>query len=195
MTAADRAGARPVTTAATIRRLRPSDYGTVIAVIDEWWGGRPMSDMLPRLFFEHFADTSFAADRAGTLTGFLVGFLSQSQPGEAYIHFVGVRPGQRGQGLGRRLYEAFFEAASARGCTVVRAVTAPVNTGSVAFHRRMGFSVEPRQAARDGIPVAADYDGPGRDRVRFVKHLHADEGDGLLRERAMPLRGLPGDPA
>ena len=69
MTAADRAGARPVTTAATIRRLRPSDYGTVIAVIDEWWGGRPMSDMLPRLFFEHFADTSFAADRAGTLTG------------------------------------------------------------------------------------------------------------------------------
>ncbi len=108
MTAADRAGARPVTTAATIRRLRPSDYGTVIAVIDEWWGGRPMSDMLPRLFFEHFADTSFAADRAGTLTGFLVGFLSQSQPGEAYIHFVGVRPGQRGQGLGRRLYEALL---------------------------------------------------------------------------------------
>jgi hypothetical protein len=53
----------------------------------------------------------------------------------------------------------------------VRAVTAPVNTGSIAFHRRMGFQVEPQQPVRDGIPVAAGYDGPGRDRVRFVKHL------------------------
>jgi hypothetical protein len=26
----------------------------VIAVIDEWWGGRPMAGMLPRLFFDHF---------------------------------------------------------------------------------------------------------------------------------------------
>jgi ribosomal protein S18 acetylase RimI-like enzyme len=155
------------TTDVMIRPLRPSDYDTVIAVIDEWWGGRPMADMLPRLFFEHFADTSFAADRAGTLAG----FVSQSRPGEAYIHFAGVRPGERGRGLGRRLYEAFFEAASARGCTIVRAVTAPVNVGSIAFHRRMGFQVESQRAARDGIPAAAGYDGPGRDRVRFVKHL------------------------
>src|SRR5260370_331770 len=106
MPAADRAGARPVTTAATIGRLRPSDYGTVIAVIDEWWGGRPMSDMVPRLFFEHFAGTSFAADRPVPLAGFLVGFLSQSQPAEAYIHFGGGRPGQPGQGRGRPPYDA-----------------------------------------------------------------------------------------
>jgi len=160
-----------VTTDITLRPLRPSDYDTVIAVIDEWWGGRPMADMLPRLFFEHFAGTSFAADRAGTLAGFLAGFVSQSRPGEAYIHFAGVRPGDRGRGLGRRLYEAFFDAASARGCTIVRAVTAPVNAGSIAFHRRMGFQVDSQQAVRDGISVAAGYDGPGRDRIRFVKHL------------------------
>ena len=51
----------------------------MIAVIDGWWGGRPMADMLPRLFFEHFTDTSFAAERDGRLTGFLVGFVSQSR--------------------------------------------------------------------------------------------------------------------
>ncbi len=162
-----------MTSAAQIRQLRPSDHGTVIAVLDEWWGGPHMADMLPRLFFEHFADTSFAADREGILAGFLVGFLSQSRPGEAYIHFVGVHPEQRGQGLGRRLYETFFQAARARGCMVVRAVTAPVNSGSVAFHRRMGFEVEPGEAERDGVPIAPGYDGPGRDRVRFVKHLPA----------------------
>jgi predicted GNAT superfamily acetyltransferase len=158
-----------------IRPIRSSDYLTVISVIDAWWGGRHMADMLPRLFFEHFTDTSFAAERDGELAGFLVGFRSQSRPGEAYIHFVGVRPRERGHGLGRQLYDRFFEAARAKGCDRVRAVTSPVNRGSVAFHRRMGFDIEPGEAGPDGITVAAGYDGEGQDRVRFVKHL-ADGG-------------------
>ena len=156
-----------------IRPIRPSDYRTVIAVIDDWWGGRHMADMLPRLFFEHFTDTSFAAERDGELAGFLVGFRSQSRPGEAYIHFVGIHPGERGHGLGRELYERFFEAVRARGCDRVRAVTSPVNRGSIGFHQRMGFDIEPGQAGPDGIAVAAGYDGDGQDRVRFVKHLGA----------------------
>ena len=160
-----------MTAEARIRPLRPSDHDPVIAVIDEWWGGRPMAQMLPRLFFDHFTDTSFAADRDGALAGFLVGFVSPAQPGEAYIHFVGVDPGERSQGLGRRLYGAFFDAARARRCTRVRAVTSPVNTGSVAFHRRMGFRLEPGDAHVGDVPVATGYDGPGQDRVRFVRDL------------------------
>jgi ribosomal protein S18 acetylase RimI-like enzyme len=157
----------------TIRPIRPSDYRPVISVIDDWWDGRHMADMLPRLFFEHFTDTCFAAERDGELAGFLVGFLSQSCPGEAYIHFVGVHPGERGHGLGRRLYEQFFAAVRARGCERIRAVTAPVNQGSVAFHQKMGFEVEPGNAQTGGVPVAPSYDGDGQDRVRFVKTLIA----------------------
>ena len=155
----------------TVRPLRPSDYRPVISVIDDWWGGRHMADMLPRLFFEHFTDTSFAAERDGELVGFLVGLRSQSRPGEAYIHFVGIHPAERGRGLGRRLYERFFAAARAQGCDLVRAVTSPVNQGSVRFHQRMGFDIVPGDAAVDGVPVATGYDGDAQDRVRFVKHL------------------------
>jgi predicted GNAT superfamily acetyltransferase len=162
---------RPVTTEARIRPLRPSDFAPVIAVIDEWWAGRTMAPMLPRLFFDHFTDTSFAADRDGALAGFLVGFVSQSQPGTAYIHFVGVDPGERGHGVGRRLYGTFFDAVRARGCTRVRAVATPGDTGSVAFHRRMGFRLEPGDVQVHGNPVTAGYDGPGQDRVRFVRDL------------------------
>lgn len=104
---------------ADIRQIRPSDYRPVIAVIDDWWNGRHMADMLPRLFFEHFTDTSFAAERDGELVGFLVGFVSQSHPAEAYIHFVGVHPGQRGRELGRQPYEHFFAAVQARGRDLV----------------------------------------------------------------------------
>jgi predicted GNAT superfamily acetyltransferase len=87
----------------------------VAAVLDEWWGGRRMVDMLPRLFFTHFRDTSFVAEREGEIAGFLVGFLSQSDSEAAYVHFVGVRPRERGSGLGRELYERFFAAARSRG--------------------------------------------------------------------------------
>lgn len=100
-----------------------------------------------------------------------MGFISQSRSGEAYIHFVGIRPADRGSGLGRQLYERFFAAARTRGCDLVRAVTAPVDHGSVRFHTRMGFDVEPGDKEVDGIQVAAGYDGDGHDRVRFVKQL------------------------
>ena len=87
---------------------------------------------------------------------------SQSQPEVGYIHFVGVSPEHRGGGLGRRLYERFFEDARAAGRTRVTCVTSPVNEGSVAFHEALGFTSE---------RVAHDYDGPGEDRVLFVKTL------------------------
>lgn len=154
-----------------IRQLSSGDYLYVISVVDQWWGGRQMADMLPRLFFQHFTNTSFAAERDGRLTGFLVGFVSQSRPEEAYIHFVGVDPAERGHGTGRRLYEAFFQAARARGCGLVRAVTSPVNRGSIEFHRQLGFEPETGDAEVDGVPVFSDYDGRGGDRVRFVRSL------------------------
>jgi hypothetical protein len=42
-----------------IRHISPADYSAIIAVLDEWWGGRQMSAMLPKLFFTHFCDTTF----------------------------------------------------------------------------------------------------------------------------------------
>jgi ribosomal protein S18 acetylase RimI-like enzyme len=146
-----------------IHHAQPADYGRVISRINAWWGGREMAPMLPRLFFVHFEGTSYVVDGDDAqLAAFLIGFHSQSDPEEAYIHFVGVAPEQRGKGLGRRLYERFFDDALAVGRTIVRCVTSPVNGGSVAFHKALGFEVE---------KLAEDYDGPGEDRVLLVKRL------------------------
>ena len=146
-----------------IRNAEPADYLRVTAVIDEWWGGRQMAAMLPKLFFVHFRDTSFVAeDEDGGLAGFLCGFRSQTFADEAYVHFVGVNPGIRGGGLGRELYERFFAAVAPR--TIVRAVTSPVNERSVAFHQAIGFEVE---------RVDENYDGKDEPRVLLVKRLGA----------------------
>ncbi len=96
--------------------------------------------------------------------GFLVGFQSQTDPTEAYVHFVGVAPAQRGTGLGRALYERFASTVREHGCTSVRCVTSPANEASIAFHTRIGFEVD---------RIAEDYDGPGEDRVLLVRRLHA----------------------
>jgi len=135
----------------------------VIGRVNVWWGGRDMAPILPKLFFLHFEGTSFVAeDEEGDLAGFLCGFLSQTNPEEAYIHFVGVSPEYRGEGVGRTLYERFFEEVRHQGRTVVRCVTSPINQESVAFHEALGFEVD---------RVAEDYDGPGEDRVLLAKRL------------------------
>jgi ribosomal protein S18 acetylase RimI-like enzyme len=145
-----------------VRGAEADDYDRIAPLVDEWWGGRAMIAMLPRLFFVHFRDTAFVADDGPDLAGFVAGFLSQTRPDEAYIHFAGVAPGHRGQGVGRMLYARFFAVALERSRTVVRCVTSPVNERSVAFHRAMGFDVE---------RVVPDYDGRGGDRVLMVRRL------------------------
>jgi ribosomal protein S18 acetylase RimI-like enzyme len=157
----------------SFRHPEPSDYQQIIAVVDDWWGGRRMADMLPKLFFVHFRPTCFVAEHNGQIVGFLVGFVSQTFPGEAYIHFAGVHPGFRKDGLGRALYERFFAAAAKMGCRTVRCVTSPVNEGSISFHRRMGFSATKSEKIVDGIPIIEGYDGKGEDRVLFFKSLDA----------------------
>lgn len=157
---------------ARIRSIEVSDYDVIHPVIDEWWG-RPVRASLPRLFFEHFSSTSFAYVDRDELLAFLIGFRSQSTPQVAYIHFVGVAPESRGKGLGRLLYVRFFDCVQAMGCTEVHCLTSPVNSGSIAFHRRLGFSIVETGSAQDGIPISLDYAGAGQHRVLFRKTLAA----------------------
>ena len=145
----------------TLRTATPADYDAIAAVIDDWWD-RPVRRLLPRLFLDHFHATSTIAEAGDDLAGFLIGFLSPSLPGEAYIHFVGVHPGHRRGGLARVLYERFFALAAAHGATVVSAVTSPVNERSIAIHAALGFTVS------DPVP---GYDGPGDVKVRFERSL------------------------
>jgi ribosomal protein S18 acetylase RimI-like enzyme len=154
-----------------IRRIKESDYDAIISVLNDWWGGRQMAAMLPKLFFKHFSETSFLAEMDAKKMGFLIGFFSATYDSEAYIHFVGVHPEYRKSGIGRFLYHRFFDVTHKHGRNMVRCVTSPVNTNSVAFHQRMGFQMEPCTEDLCGIPIHRNYDGPGEDRVLFFKRL------------------------
>jgi ribosomal protein S18 acetylase RimI-like enzyme len=171
----------------TTFELRPAsldDYPAIKAALDDWWtlpsyttpeAKRERTLLLPRLWLQHFASTSLVATAApaegGGLRGFLVGFHSIDRADESYIHFVGVHPAARKARIGRRLYERFFEACRAHGRRRVRCITSPTNEVSLAFHRALGFSIEKGDKTVNGVDVLADYDGPGFDRIAFVRVL------------------------
>jgi L-amino acid N-acyltransferase YncA len=153
-----------------LRALRESDYQLITAQVDEWWG-RPVRGALLRLFFEHFLPMSHAAEADGVLVGFILGFQSQTFPHVAYTHFVAVAPSERRRRLGGTLYEAFFVGARSRGCTSVEAITAPINTRSIAFHQSIGFELVGSDTIVDGVPVSFEHEGPGQHRVRLRRRL------------------------
>jgi ribosomal protein S18 acetylase RimI-like enzyme len=161
-------------TALRFRRPTEDDHARIVGLVDEWWGGRRMRALLPRLWFQHFTGTSWIAEEeSGRLAGFIVAFISQDDPSTGYVHMVAADPNKRRGGVGRALYEQVFGDLRPRGVRRVRAVTWPGNRQSVSFHRSMGFRVDAGPDTQNlyGTPAYADYDGEGDDRVVFTRDL------------------------
>ena len=154
-----------------IRKAEPADHEQIIAALQNWWGGRDLTAMLPKLFLNHFNDTSFVIEKDGQMIGFLIGFISPALKDEAYVHFMGVHPDFRKKGIGTTLYERFFEICQKHGRRIIRACTSPVNRGSVVFHQRIGFRIEPGDDEIDGLPVTSDYNRIGDHKVLFTKFI------------------------
>lgn len=134
----------------TIEPMTLSDLAAVLAELDRFWGGRDMRFLHQKVLVQEFGDTCLTARGSdGQIAGYLIGF--PAPRGLGYIHAVAVRDSARGTGCGQALYRAFATAAAAHGADRLKAITSVTNTGSVAFHQRLGFDV--RQVE--------DYDGPG----------------------------------
>ena len=174
MIAANREGIRMgVIQEMIVRNGRPSDHEKIVALMPEWWGGRDLTSMLPKLFFSHFSNTIYIAELESQLVGFLVGFFSQSDASVGYIHFAGVHPNYRKAGIGRYLYQKFFDVCIQNNRTIIMSCTSPVNKLSIGFHLRMGFIIEPGDGVIDGVPVTMNYNRKHDSKVLFRKELDA----------------------
>ncbi len=151
-----------------IEQINSSDYNNIISNLNEWWGGRNMTDMLPKLFFKHFNNTSFIIRNHESILGFIIGFISQSDNRKAYVHFIGVNPKHRNEGIGRALYEHFFQVVKEKGVSEVECLTSLINKSSIKFHTKVGFNIQTGDLlSEEGISYFKDYDGKGEDRVLF----------------------------
>ena len=158
----------------TWRPAEPTDAEAVGQAIDAWWPGIHMVHAVCPQLFEHLGDTCTIVEDDGRLVGFLVGFLSQRLADTGYVHYAGVHPDYRGRGIGRELYRRFADEVRRRGGTRLLAETGTWNVKSIAFHRDLGFTLEPGDEISDGLPVHHDAAGVGFDFVVMV--LRLDEG-------------------
>jgi GNAT superfamily N-acetyltransferase len=159
-----------------IRYRRPieADYVPIVRVVDDWWAGRHLDELLPRLWLQHFTGTSWLAESDDdALAGFLIGFLSPDQPDTAYCHLVATSPNRRREGIGRELYERFFADARAAGRSRVTAVTWPANRPSLAFHEALGFDLVTGPGTQNlyGTPAVPAYDFDREDRAVLVRRI------------------------
>ena len=176
----------PEWTTPRFRRPTEDDYAALTGLVDEWWDGRVLQGLLPRLWIRHFADTSWIAEvghevASGSgmavgqprIAGFLVAFRSPGHEGIAVLHAVGVHPTHRRQNVGRMLVDHFLEDARRAGAVRVEAIVWPGNRRGLAFLAALGFSPDPDPAARSlyGIPAFEGYDFGTEDRARFGREL------------------------
>jgi len=156
------------------RRPTEADYVPIVRVVDDWWGGRSMAVLLPRLWLQHFTGTSWLAETDdGRLAGFLVGFMSPDHADVAYCHMIATNPNLRQRGVGGELYTRFFADARAAGRRRVVAITWPGNRVSLAFHAALGFRLETGPGTQNlyGTPAYPGYDQDREDRAVLVRTI------------------------
>jgi GNAT superfamily N-acetyltransferase len=169
------------------RRPAEADYPGIAAVVDDWWDGRVLHGLLPRLWFRHFAGTSWLAEADGPqrpdgpdgpdgrprVAGFLVGFVSPLDPGVGVIQAVGVDPNRRRLGIGRALVKRFVEDLRAAGGSTVETLAWPDNRRALRFLAALGFEPDTGPGSRPlyGIPAFEGYNFGTEDRARFFRKV------------------------
>ena len=158
-----------------IRNIVEEDFNQLSCVAEKC---QPMTNMKPtvyHVFTRHFKGTSFVIENKlnNAITGFLIGFISQDNPNDSYIHLICLDPSLRGKGFAKILVEKFIQAVSKRGCKRVCLVTKPHNHISIKFYTKLGFESynSDKTVNMDGINVYKDYDGSGDDKIIFIKSI------------------------
>lgn len=180
-----RVGARARARTVTMSRCTRADFDEILAKLDAFWGSadphrlETIRHLHHPMFVEELGDLALVVREDGHVVAYLLGFVVAAKR-LAYVHLVAVRRDHQRSGLATRLYRHFMDAARARGCACIKAITSPSNRESIAFHARLGMEAI-GEAGPDGIAVVPDYSGPGVHRVVMV-------GDLVPRRRATSAR-------
>ncbi|MEL7671526.1 GNAT family N-acetyltransferase [Methanobacterium sp.] len=126
------------------------------------------------IFTKFFRSTSFVAELpSGELGGFILGFISQENPEDVYIHLLCVDPKMRGKHIGKKLVEKFAEEAALKECKKIYLITKPVNWNSISFYKKLGFLEDKSRETINilGVNAVKNYNGMGQHMVVFYKSI------------------------
>ncbi|MGB7968547.1 MAG: GNAT family N-acetyltransferase [Methanobacterium sp.] len=126
------------------------------------------------IFTKFFKNTSLVLEINNNIMGFLIGFISQENKENAYIHLLCVEKDLRRQNMASDLVKEFINIVSLLNCKKVFLVCKPSNKTAINFYNKMDFlSLHSDQTVIiDDINVFPDYDGPAEDKIVFYKFIN-----------------------
>lgn len=125
---------RPAGSSPEISACTKRDYDRIVDDLPDFWDGRDMRQLHHPMLVNEFGNSAFVIRDGDAIAGYLFGFISQTAP-VGYVHAIAVRSSARRRHLGRKLFDHFVAFARSRGCTHVKAITTPSNSGSIALAR------------------------------------------------------------
>jgi ribosomal protein S18 acetylase RimI-like enzyme len=155
-----------------IRNAEEKDFTSCVQIATRVWPVKER-EAIYHIFCKFFNNTCFVCEREGIINAFLLGFLSQVDVSQAYIHLIAVDIHAQRLGLASRLYQKFFETVRGLGARQVRLTVSPDNAASLGFHKKLGFKPD---LYGDTIQVGEvlavkDYNGPDLHFVPFSRSL------------------------
>lgn len=155
-----------------IRNTFEEDFVDIAGLAEECSPMETERNSIYHIFTKFFNSTSFVAEStSGGIAGFVLGFISQENPEEAYIHLLCVDPKMRGRNIGRKLVDVFINAAASKGCKKVNLITKPINWNSISFYKKLGFLEDKAGKTMNvlGTTAIKNYNGIGQHMVVFYK--------------------------
>lgn len=159
-----------------IRTAQEDDFRAISKLASEC---RPITSertSIYHIFTKFFKNTIFIAENVQNennfAVGFLIGFISQSNNEECYIHQLCVNSDHRNQKIAYKLIKKFIETVQISGCKKVYLISKPTNKKAINFYKKLGFleSVnKPNTIKIWDLNAFRDYDGLGEHMIIFQK--------------------------
>jgi ribosomal protein S18 acetylase RimI-like enzyme len=161
-----------------IRLVSEADFTTCIDIAHRTWPDFLEREAIYHILCKYFNTTCVVSEDNGTILAFLLGFISQVDAREAYIHLIVTDSAAQRRGIASSLYMEFFKTVRQLGATRVRLTVDPANAASLGFHIRLGFrpDIIGERIQVGNVWAAKDFNGPGRHMVPFLLELSKEEG-------------------
>jgi ribosomal protein S18 acetylase RimI-like enzyme len=157
-----------------IRNVVEEDFLVIAEVAEKCSPMTTERNSIYHIFTKFFKNTSLVVeDEDGSVRGFLLGFISQDNSENAYIHLLCLEKSLRGRKIAADLVNEFIKIVSSMGSKKISLITKPSNKTAIRFYNKIGFLSDKSDETVeiDGINVFKGYNGPGHDKIVFYKFI------------------------
>ncbi len=124
-----------------LRKASFDDYIKLYELIGEIEGIVQHPTHFYKIMITYFGNSIPIVSLNGRIVGFLLGFVSQTDPDEFFIWQLGVSPQHRGKGIAGKIMDYTLSIATESGCRRITATVETTNKPSQLLFESSGFSI------------------------------------------------------